>query len=37
MDLGPYHSVIVFVHIVGVFLFLLAHGVSAGVIWRLRS
>jgi uncharacterized membrane protein len=27
----------VFVHLVGVFGFLLAHGVSAGVAWRLRT
>ena len=37
MDLAPFHGWIVFIHIVGVFAFLLAHGVSAGVILRLRS
>ena len=37
MDLAPFHGWIVFIHIVGVFAFLLAHGVSAGVMLRLRS
>jgi hypothetical protein len=37
MDLGPFHGWIVFIHIVGVFAFLLAHGVSAGVMLRLQS
>ena len=36
-DLAPFHGAIVFVHVLGVFLFLLAHGVSAGVLLRLRS
>jgi len=36
-DLAPFHGWIVFVHILGVFLFLLAHGVSAGVLLRLRG
>lgn len=36
-DLSPFHQWIVFAHIVGVFLFLLAHGVSAGVMFRLRA
>lgn len=36
IDLAPYHELIVFIHIVGVFVFLLAHGVSAGVLFRLR-
>jgi len=36
-NLAPFHSTIVFVHVLGVFLFLLAHGVSAGVMLRLRS
>jgi hypothetical protein len=35
-DLAPFHREIVFVHIIGVFVFLLAHGVSAGVLLRLR-
>jgi hypothetical protein len=37
VDLAPFHGWIVFIHIVGVFAFLLAHGVSAGVLLRLRS
>jgi hypothetical protein len=37
VDLAPFHGWIVFIHIVGVFAFLLAHGVSAGVMLRLRS
>jgi hypothetical protein len=36
-DLAPFHWPIVFVHILGVFLFLIAHGVSAAVMLRLRS
>lgn len=36
-DLAPFHALIVFAHILGVFLFLLAHGVSAAVVLRLRS
>lgn len=36
-DISGLHTTIVFVHIVGVFLFLLAHGVSAAVMLRLRS
>jgi hypothetical protein len=36
-DLAPYHQSIVFVHMLGVFGFLLAHGVSAGVLFRLRT
>jgi len=36
-DLAPFHAWIVFAHILGVFLFLLAHGVSAGVLLRLRG
>ena len=36
-DLAPFHGAIVFVHVLGVFLFLLAHGVSAAVLLRLRS
>lgn len=35
-DLAPYHSLIVFAHVLGVFAFLLAHGVSAGVMFRIR-
>lgn len=37
MDLSPYHGAIIFVHVIGVLLFLLAHGISAGVLWRLRT
>src|SRR5215211_5355736 len=37
MDLSPYHLWFVFIHVVGVFIFLLGHGISAGVLWRLRS
>lgn len=37
MDLAPFHRWIVFIHIVGVITFLLAHGVSAAVLLRLRS
>jgi hypothetical protein len=37
IDLAPFHSLIVFAHVLGVFLFLLAHGVSAGVLLRLRG
>ena len=29
MDLAPYHLWIVWIHVVGVFLFLIGHGVSA--------
>jgi hypothetical protein len=36
-DLAPFHAWIVFVHVLGVFLFLLAHGVSAAVLLRLRA
>ena len=36
-DISGFHQLIVFTHIVGVFLFLLAHGVSAGVLLRLRA
>ena len=35
-DLAPFHAWIVFAHVLGVFLFLLAHGVSAAVLLRLR-
>jgi hypothetical protein len=37
MDLAPFHLWIVWIHVVGVFLFLLGHGISAGVMWRLRT
>lgn len=37
MDLSPFHLWIVFIHVVGVFIFLIGHGISAGVAWRLRT
>jgi hypothetical protein len=37
MDLAPFHLWIVWIHVVGVFLVLLGHGISAGVMWRLRT
>ena len=37
MDLAPFHLWIVWIHVVGVFLFLIGHGVSATVAWRLRT
>jgi hypothetical protein len=37
MDLAPYHLWIVWIHVVGVFMFLIGHGVSAAVAWRLRT
>jgi hypothetical protein len=36
-DLAPFHRDFVFLHILGVFVFLLAHGVSAGVMFRVRA
>lgn len=36
-DLAPFHGLFVFAHVLGVFLFLLAHGVSAAVMLRLRG
>ena len=36
-DLSPFHVWFVFAHILGVFLFLLAHGVSVWVLFRLQS
>lgn len=36
-DLSFLHQSVLYLHIVGVFLFLLAHGISAGVVLRLRS
>jgi hypothetical protein len=35
-DLAPFHREIVFVHLLGIFAFLLAHGISAGVIFMVR-
>jgi hypothetical protein len=36
-DISPFRLEIIYVHLIGVFIFLLAHGVSAGVLLRLRS
>jgi len=36
-DLSWTHSYVKFLHVIGVFLFLLAHGVSAAAVLRLRS
>jgi hypothetical protein len=36
-DLAPFHPWIVFVHVLGVFLFLIFHGVSVGVLFRIRA
>jgi len=36
-DLSFLHAPVLYLHIIGVFLFLLAHGVSAGVALRIRS
>ncbi|HLB44940.1 MAG TPA: hypothetical protein VJK49_06090 [Candidatus Limnocylindrales bacterium] len=36
-DLSPFHGWIVFAHILGVFLFLIAHGVSVAAVLRLHS
>jgi hypothetical protein len=37
MNLAPYHVWIVWIHVVGVFLFLIGHGVSIFVAFRLRD
>ena len=37
MDLGPYHSVLVTAHVIGVLVFVIAHAVSAYVLIRLQS
>jgi hypothetical protein len=37
VDLSPFHGFIVFLHVVGVLLFVLAHGVSVAVLLKLRS
>jgi len=37
MNLAPYHQWIVFIHVVGVIVFLIGHGVSVFVAWRLRT
>jgi hypothetical protein len=37
MDISQFHGAIVFVHVAGVLLFALAHGVSVAVLLRMRS
>jgi len=37
LDLSPFHGWIVFLHVVGVLLFVLAHGVSVAVLLRMRT
>jgi hypothetical protein len=37
MDLTPYIGWIVFLHVVGVFLFVAGHGVSIAVVYRIRA
>jgi len=37
MDLSPYLPWIVFAHVIGVFLFVAGHGVSIGVVYRIRA
>jgi hypothetical protein len=37
VDLAPYHGWIVFIHVVGVLLFVLAHGVSVAVLLKMRT
>ena len=36
-DISGFHSLFVVIHVLGVFLFLLAHGVSAAVLLRIGS
>lgn len=36
-NLAPFHQWIVFIHLLGVFGFLIAHGVSVGVLFRIRK
>lgn len=36
-DLSSFHRDFVFLHVLGVFVFLLAHGVSAAVLFRVRA
>jgi hypothetical protein len=36
-DLSPFHAYIVFVHVLGVFAFLIFHGVSVGVLFGIRA
>jgi hypothetical protein len=37
VDLAPFHTLIVTLHVLGVLLFVLAHGVSAFVLLRIRA
>src|SRR5947209_8133958 len=37
MDLGPYRSWLLLLHILAVFWFLMLHGISAGVTFRIRG
>jgi hypothetical protein len=37
LDLSPVHGWIVFLHVVGVLLFVLAHGVSVAVLLKMRT
>ena len=37
MDLAPFHGFIVFLHVTGVLLFVLAHGVSVAVLLKMRT
>jgi MFS family permease len=37
MDLTPYLAWIIFLHVVGAFLFVAGHGVSVAVIYRIRT
>ncbi len=37
MDLSAFHGFIVFLHVVGVLLFVLAHGVSVAVLLKMRT
>jgi hypothetical protein len=37
VDLAPFHTLIVTIHVLGVILFVLAHGVSAFVLLRIRN
>ncbi|MEX2546258.1 MAG: hypothetical protein WD830_00550 [Chloroflexota bacterium] len=37
MDISQFHGLVVLIHVMGVLLFVLAHGVSVAVLLRLRS
>ena len=36
-DLSPFHAWFVFIHVLGVFLFLIFHGASVAVLFRVRN